>query len=122
MFNRMAMGVPGGGNVLLGIFGLVFTAALVAATIIAIVMLIDAARERGIEVKGAKLAGFWIVGLVLTPITLGLYVLCLKPREAREQVAALEAVPSEPAPFDPEGAAPTQQIPSDPTVSDGAMA
>lgn len=120
MFNRMPMGIAGGDNVLLGIFGLILTAALVAATIIAIVMLIDAAREKGIEVKGAKLAGFWIVGLVLTPITLGLYVLCLKPREAKEQVAIFETVANEQIP--PEGPAPTQQIHMDPTTTDGAMA
>ncbi len=116
MFNRMPMGMLGG-NALLGIFGLIFTAALVAATIIAIVMLIDAAREKGIEVKGAKLAGYWIVGIVLTPITLGLYVLCLKPREVEEPVAVFETMPSE-----PEGPAPTRQIPMDPTTTDGAMA
>ncbi len=117
MFNRMPMGMPGGTNVLLGIFGLVFTAALVAATIIAIVMLVDAARAKGIEVKGAKLAGFWIVGLVLTPFMLGLYVLCLKPREAEEPIAVFEELPSE-----PEAPAPTQQISTDPTTTDGALA
>ncbi len=121
MFNRLPMGMAGG-NVLLGVFGLIFTAALIAATIIAIVMLIDAARAKGVEVKGARLAGFWIVGIVLTPFMLGLYVLCMKPREAREQVAVFEAVQGEPTPFDPKASVPTQQIPSDPTTTDSALA
>ena len=88
MNGRLAYGMAGGGNLVFGILGLVFTALLVAATIICIVMLIDAARARGVEVKGGRLAGFWIVGLVLTPIVLALYVLCIKPTEARAEAPA----------------------------------
>ena len=104
MNGSIAFGAPaglGGANVALGILGLIFTAALVAATIIAIFMLVDAARAKGIEVKGAKLAGFWIMGIVLTPLMLGLYVLCLKPVEARQ--AAFEPAPTQGgfAPLDP---------------------
>lgn len=91
MNGRFAFGAPagfGGANIALGILGLVFTALLIAATIILIIMLIDAARARGVEVKGGRLAGFWIVGLVLTPIPLALYVLCIKPTEAHVTVEA----------------------------------
>lgn len=76
-----ALGGPSG-DLIAGILGLVFTAVLIAATIIAIVMLVDAARRKGVEVKGAKLAGFWFTGIVLTPLMLALYVLCLRPAMA----------------------------------------
>ena len=104
MNGRFALGAAGmgGGNLMLGIFGLVFTALLVAATIIAIVMLIDAARARGVEVSGGRLAGFWIVGLVLTPIVLALYVLCVKPQAARAEAPASDAAFGAPAsPYGP---------------------
>ncbi len=100
MFGRFP-GMPGG-NLVFGILGLIFTALLVAATIICILMLIDAARAKGMEVKGGRLAGFWIVGLVLTPITLALYVLCVKPVEAPSEAPAFETAPTPGAgPSDP---------------------
>ena len=62
-----------------GLFTLIVVGLVIAATVISIILLINAARNRGVEVKGGRLAAFWFVGICLTPIMLALYVLTLKP-------------------------------------------
>ena len=108
-----------------GVISLVLTALLIAATIIAIILLIKAARNRGIEVKGGRLAAFWFIGICLTPIMLALYVLALKPQPQYATVEAQAApmgfvpvsVPAEPQPVAPMPQEPLAADPYAPIVA-----
>lgn len=117
MGSAPTLGAHGGFGFMIagGVISLVLTALLIAATIIAIVLLIRAARNRGIEVKGGRLAAFWFVGICLTPIMLAVYVLTLKPEH---QYTTVEAT-ANPAGFVPLTPEPAQQAaPQEPLAAD----